>query len=120
MKRLFDKIYFSAELLSSETILSGQQNLIKFLISDAIGMTEISNVEFRLRVVDRTDVTKATLVDWTPFEETSYEDIYIIETTPTFTAITDTTAKTVADIKIEDINGNVFYLQNNNFKAKVL
>lgn len=120
MKRLFDKVYFSAELLSSETILSGQQNLIKFLISDTIGMTEIDTVEFRLRNVDRTDLTKNTIIPWTEFETTEYEDIYKIETTPVFTAITVTTDKTVADIKVTDTDGNVYILTNALFKLKVL
>lgn len=120
MKRLFDKIYFSAELLSSETILSGQQNLIRFLISDAIANTEIKNIEFRLRTIDRTEKTLATLIEWTAFTETINEDIFEIEITPTFTAPTDTTTKVIADIKIEDINGNIFYIQNNTFKIRVL
>lgn len=120
MKRLFDKIYFSAELLSSETILSGQQNLIRFLISDAIANTEIKNIEFRVRTVDRTEKTLATLIEWTAFTETINEDIFEIEITPTFTAPTDTTTKVIADIKIEDINDNIFYIQNNTFKIKVL
>lgn len=120
MKRLFDKIYFSAELLSSETIISGQQNLIKFLVSDAIGMTEISEVEFRLRTADRTDKTVATLINWTAFDETIYNDVYKIEITPTFTLSADTTLKVIADIKVTDIDGNVFYLQNTSFKPKVL
>lgn len=120
MKRLFDKIYFSAELLSSEVIISGEQNLIKFLISDAIAMTEIDKVEFRLRAVDRTDVTKATIIDWETFVETNYEDIYTIEVTPTITYTLATTDKIIADIKITDKNNNVFYLTNNSFKTKVL
>lgn len=120
MKRLFDKIYFSAELLSSETILSGQQNLIRFLISDAIANTEIKNIEFRLRIVDRTDKTLTTLINWITFTETSSEDIFEIEITPTFTAPTDTTTKVIADIKIIDIEDNIFYIQNNTFKIRVL
>jgi hypothetical protein len=120
MKRLFDKIYFSAELLSSETILSGQQNIIRFLISDAIANTEIKNIEFRLRMVDRTEKTLATLIEWTAFTETINEDIFEIEITPTFTAPTDTTTKVIADIKIIDIDDNTFYIQNNTFKIKVL
>ena len=120
MKRIFDKIYFSAELLSSETILSGQQNLIRFLISDAIANTEIKSIEFRLRTVDRTDKTLTTLIDWIAFIGTNNEDIYEIETTPTFTAPTDTTTKVTADIKITDIDDNIFYIQNNTFKIKVL
>jgi len=120
MKRLFDKVYFSAELLSSETILSGEQNLIKFLISDTIGMTEIDTIEFRLRNVDRDNTTKQVIIEWTPFVETSYEDIYSIEITPVFTISTIATDKTIADIKITDIDGNVFYLVNTSFKPKVL
>lgn len=120
MKRLFDKVYFSAELLSSETVISGKQNLIKFLISDTIGMTEIDTIEFRLRNVDRTDITKAIIIDWTEFIITEYEDIYKIETTPTFTAITVTTDKTIADIKVTDTDGNVHILTNTTFKLKVL
>ena len=46
--------------------------------------------------------------------------IYEIETTPTFTAPTDTTTKVIADIKIIDIDDNTFYIQNNTFKIKVL
>ena len=45
---------------------------------------------------------------------------YKIETTPTFTAPTDTTTKVIADIKIIDIDDNTFYIQNNTFKIKVL
>ena len=79
MKRLFDKIYFSAELLSSEVIISGEQNLIKFLISDAIANTEIKDIEFRLRTIDRTEKTIAVIIDWTTFTKTGNEDIYEIE-----------------------------------------
>ena len=119
MKRLFDKIYFSAELLSSEVIVSDQKNLIRFLISDTISSTEVSSAEFRIRVVDRTDVTKATIISWTPFEETE-PDIYEINSTPTFVKPTDTTLRTIAEIKITDNDSNVFYLQVNSFNLKVL
>lgn len=120
MKRLFDKVYFSAELLSSEYIVSGVQNEVKFLISDTIGQTEIDTVSFRLRTVkttDRTEATVTTILNWTDLDVTN-EDRFNVQFTPTFVNASD--IKVIADIKVTDLQGNVYYLTNSLFKLKVL
>lgn len=62
----FNRQYFVADILSSDTLISGEQNLIKIYVSDLISNTEIANVFITLATGSRTPVAVVgkTLMDF--------------------------------------------------------
>lgn len=119
MKRLFDKIYFSSELLSDKVLVGGdEQNLLKFLIADTISATEIKEVQLKLQVPStvRGD-SPEVLLDWETFTQDT-DNINIFEKEVILTFVEEHTDIT-ALIKITDIDDNIYYNEYTNFVGKV-
>ena len=119
MKRLFDKVYFSSELLSDKILVGGNtQNLLKFLVADTISETLVQEVQVKFVQIGEGRETVST--DITPYialtQDTDNEDIFSINyllAQPT--ELSGITAK----LKILDENGNTHYNFINNFEIKV-
>lgn len=103
---IFDKINFVLDVLSSETIIANNQNLIKLFIADSIGQTPIIEAEYRITLKDGRNAAVA-IQNWTSLtlSGTFYEDNF----TPTFTA--DSTFE--LGIRITDKYDNKYFLQSN-------
>lgn len=102
----FDKINFVLNVLSSDTIIANEQNLIKLFVVDSIAETEISNVSFRLLERDGRN-TSNTIVDWT--ELTLNKTFYELTYTPTFSKNT----KLLLQVKVLDLDSSVYLLESN-------
>ena len=105
MKRLLNQIYFSAELLSDDVVVVGENNLVKLLISDVISNTQISTVEFRIVKYTRTGAVDTEALTWTALT-LDVDDIYTAQINPTF-VVSDTNEKYVLDIRIVDTSSNI-------------
>ncbi len=102
----FDKINFVLNVLSSEVVLKGKQNLIKLFIVDSIADTQISEVEYKLQINDGRTAT--TIVkDWTALEQLGdfFTDTYI----PTFANKSNIELL----IRITDTDGNIYAMSHN-------
>ena len=102
----FDKINFVLNVLSSEVVLKGKQNLIKLFIVDSIADTQISEVEYKLQINDGRTAT--TIVkDWATLEQLGdfFTDTYI----PTFT--NKSTIELL--VRITDTDGNIYAMSHN-------
>ena len=102
----FDKINFVLNVLSSEVVLKGKQNLIKLFIVDSIADTQISEVEYKLQINDGRTAT--TIVkDWATLEQLGdfFTDAYI----PTFA--NKSTIELL--IRITDTDGNIYAMSHN-------
>lgn len=100
---IFDKINFIISLLSSSTVVSGQQNLLKLFVADTIGNTNINKVEYRITSqIGRESAT--IIIDW---EEMAQDDtFYTSNFTPTFTG----TPQLLLSVRITDYIGNTYLL----------
>ena len=102
----FDKINFVLNVLSSEVVLKGKQNLIKLFIVDSIADTQISEVEYKLQINDGRNA--ATIVqDWTALEQ--WGDFFTDTYTPTFT----TKSNIELLVRITDTDGNIYAMSHN-------
>jgi len=102
----FDKINFVLNVLSSEVVLKGKQNLIKLFIVDSIADTQISEVEYKLQINDGRNA--ATIIqDWATLEQFGdfFTDTYI----PTFT--NKSTIELL--VRITDTDGNIYAMSHN-------
>jgi len=120
MKRLFDKVYFSSELLSDKVLVGGStQNLLKFLVADTISATEVQTIELKIQAPsDARGEEPTTIVDWTTLiQDSENKDIYteniLIEATEDYDTVQGV-------IKITDIDNNVYYNHYDSFAIKVL
>jgi len=120
MKRLFDKVYFSSELLSDKFLVGGStQNLLKFLVADTISATEVSTVEIKIEAPsEERGGDPVTLLDWTTLTQDS-DNINIYEESVTL-EFTEEYEQVQALIKITDTNGNVYYNHYDSYETKVL
>lgn len=102
---IFDKINFVLDVLSSETIIANNQNLIKLFIADSIGQTPITEAEYRITLKDGRNVATA-IQDWTSLDisGTFYESSF----TPVFTA--DCTFE--LGVRVTDKYDNKYFLQS--------
>ena len=120
MKRLFDKVYFSSELLSDKVLVGGNtQNLLKFLIADTISATEVQSIELKIEAPSEArEGEPTTIVDYTNLtQDLSNKDIYSEEIT--ITSLEDySTIQGI--IKITDKDNNVYYNHYDSFSLKVL
>lgn len=103
---IFDKINFILNILSSNTIISGQQNLLKIFVADTIADTDIDTVQFRILEKDGRN-TSVVIIDWT--EMTPQTTFYTNEFTPTYTK----TTQLLLQVKVTDIDGNNYLLTSN-------
>lgn len=102
----FDKINFVLNVLSSEVVLKGKQNLIKLFIVDSIADTQISEVEYKLQINDgRTNTT--IVKDWATLEQLGdfFTDTYI----PTFANKSNIELL----VRITDTDGNIYAMSHN-------
>lgn len=102
----FDKINFVLNVLSSEVVLKGKQNLIKLFIVDSIADTQISEVEYKLQINDGRTAT--TIVkDWATLEQLGdfFTDTYI----PTFANKSNIELL----VRITDTDGNIYAMSHN-------
>ena len=102
----FDKINFVLNVLSSEVVLKGKQNLIKLFIVDSIADTQISEVEYKLQINDGRTAT--TIVkDWATLEQLGdfFTDTYI----PTFTNKSNIELL----VRITDTDSNIYAMSHN-------
>ena len=102
----FDKINFVLNVLSSEVVLKGKQNLIKLFIVDSIADTQISEVEYKLQINDgRTNTT--IVKDWVTLEQLGdfFTDTYI----PTF--VNKSNIELL--VRITDTDGNIYAMSHN-------
>lgn len=113
-KKILDKINFIAELLTDDTIIADEQNLMKLLVQDTIANTSVSSVEFRVIVGNRSGET--TVIDWVNVPVTSQSDIFEVQYTPNFTD----ESKAELEVKITDTDSNIYLVQNPNINLKVL
>jgi len=120
MKRLFDKIHFSSELLSDNILVGGNtQNLLKFLVADTISATDIQSVELKLTSPSSVrDAPPTEVLAFTPLIQDN-NNINIFQESIT---LTYTTAPTSLQgiIRITDTNGNVYINYYDNFVGKVV
>ena len=102
----FDKINFVLNVLSSEVVLSGKQNLIKLFIVDSIADTQISEVEYKLQINDGRTAT-ILVKDWATLEQLGdfFTDTYI----PTFTNKSNIELL----IRITDTDSNIYAMSHN-------
>ena len=102
----FDKINFVLNILSSETVLSGNQNLIKLFVMDSIADTIISSVEYKLQINEGRNAS-IIIQDWVQLSKEGefYQDSY----TPTFTA----NHPIQLLVKITDTDSNIYILTGN-------
>lgn len=102
----FDKINFVLNVLSSEVVLKGKQNLIKLFIVDSIADTQISEVEYKLQINDGRTAT-ILVKDWATLEQLGdfFTDTYI----PTFT--NKSTIELL--VRITDTDGNIYAMSHN-------
>lgn len=119
MKRLFDKVYFSSELLSDKILVGGNtQNLLKFLVADTISETQVQEVQVKFTQVG--EGREALPIEVIPYitltQDTDNEDIFSIDYT---VSETENTKDITAKLKILDENGNTHYNFINNFEIKV-
>ena len=120
MKRLFDKVYFSSELLSDKVLVGGNtQNLLKFLIADTISATEVLSIELKVEAPsDSREGEPTSIIDWTTLtQDSDNKDIYSVELIINSTEAYETIQGV---IKITDINNNVYYNHYDSFSIKVL
>ncbi len=102
----FDKINFVLNVLSSEVVLKGKQNLIKLFIVDSIADTQISEVEYKLQINDGRNA--ATIIqDWATLEQLG--DFFTDTYTPTFT--NKSTIELL--VRITDTDGNIYAMSHN-------
>ena len=102
----FDKINFVLNVLSSEVVLKGKQNLIKLFIVDSIADTQISEVEYKLQINEGRNA--ATIVqDWTVLEQLG--DFFTDTYTPTF----QTKSNIELLVRITDTDGNIYAMSHN-------
>ena len=102
----FDKINFVLNVLSSEVVLKGKQNLIKLFIVDSIADTQISEVEYKLQINDgRTNTT--IVKDWAALEQLGdfFTDTYI----PTFANKSNIELL----VRITDTDDNIYAMSHN-------
>ncbi len=102
----FDKINFVLNVLSSEVVLKGKQNLIKLFIVDSIADTQISEVEYKLQINDGRTAT-ILVKDWATLEQLGdfFTDTYI----PTFA----NKSSIELLIRITDTDGNIYAMSHN-------
>lgn len=102
----FDKINFVLNVLSSEVVLKGKQNLIKLFIVDSIADTQISEVEYKLQINDGRTAT-ILVKDWATLEQLGdfFTDTYI----PTFANKSNIELL----IRITDTDGNIYAMSHN-------
>ena len=102
----FDKINFVLNVLSSEVVLSGKQNLIKLFIVDSIADTQISEVEYKLQINEGRTAT-ILVKDWTTLEQLGdfFTDTYI----PTFANKSNIELL----IRITDTDSNIYAMSHN-------
>ena len=102
----FDKINFVLNVLSSEVVLKGKQNLIKLFIVDSIADTQISEVEYKLQINEGRTAT-ILVKDWATLEQLGdfFTDTYI----PTFT--NKSTIELL--VRITDTDGNIYAMSHN-------
>lgn len=119
MKRLFDKVYFSSELLSEKVLVGESQNLIKFLVADTISATEVSTVELKIEAPSTSrGGDPVVLIDWESLtQDTDNKDVYYIEMDILSTESYDTVQGL---LRITDTNGNTYSNTYNSFSIKVL
>ena len=103
---IFDKINFILNILSSNIIISGKQNLLKIFVADTIADTEIQKVEFRLLEKDGRN-TSVIIIDWT--EMTAINTFYSHEFTPTLTK----NSPILLQVKVTDTEDNNYLLTSN-------
>ena len=103
---IFDKINFTLNILSSNTILASKQNLLKLYVADTISDTNIETVEYRIVAPDGRN-TSNVIVNWT--EMTQNDTFYTHEFTPTFT----TPLNLQLSVKVTDYAGNNYILTEN-------
>ena len=116
MKRLFNKIHFTAELLSNNVIVAGKQNLLKLLISDVISATDISSAQFRISKIVGRDTTE--VITWTTLDQDiNNTEIFSIQLSPTFT---EDSEKNKLEILILDNDGNEYLIESSNVILEVL
>jgi len=120
MKRLFDKVYFSSELLSDKVLVGGNtQNLLKFLIADTISATEVLSIELKVEAPSDSRGGEPTIIiAWTTLtQDSDNKDIYskeiLVEATEDYDTIQGV-------IKITDTKNNVYYNHYDSFSLKVL
>ena len=102
----FDKINFVLNVLSSEIVLSGNQNLMKLFIVDSIADTPISSVEYKLQINDGRNA--ATVIKaWTALEQN--ENFFIDSYTPTFA----TKCNIELLVRVTDNDSNIYLLSHN-------
>lgn len=102
----FDKINFVLNVLSSEVVLKGKQNLIKLFIVDSIADTQISEVEYKLQINDGRNA--ATIIqDWATLEQLG--DFFTDTYTPTF----QTKSNIELLVRITDTDGNIYAMSHN-------
>lgn len=102
----FDKINFVLNVLSSEVVLKGKQNLIKLFIVDSIADTQISEVEYKLQINDGRNA--ATIIqDWAALEQLG--DFFTDTYTPTF--INKSNIELL--VRITDTEGNIYAMSHN-------
>lgn len=103
---IFDKINFILNILSSNTIISGEQNLLKIFVADTIANTNIQTVEFRLTEKDGRNLTNVIL-DWTELDQSETFFTY------TFTPILDKPMQLLLSVKVTDYDDNNYLLSSN-------
>ena len=102
----FDKINFVLNVLSSEVVLKGKQNLIKLFIVDSIADTQISEVEYKLQINDGRTAT-ILVKDWAALEQLGdfFTDTYV----PTFANKSNIELL----VRITDTDGNIYAMSHN-------
>ena len=102
----FDKINFVLNVLSSEVVLAGKQNLSKLFIVESRADTQITEVEYKLQINEGR--TSTILVkDWTTLEQLGdfFTDTYV----PTFTNKSNIELL----IRITDTDSNIYAMSHN-------
>lgn len=103
---IFDKINFILNILSSNTLISGKQNLLKIFVADTISDTNIQTVEFRLQEKDGRN-TSTAIIDWTEMEQK--DTFFTYSFTPAFSKSTPV----LLTIKITDYSDNNYIITAN-------
>lgn len=93
-------------ILSSNILLSNQQNLVKLFIADTIGNTSIQTVEFRIVEKDGRN-TSTEIIGWTEMNQS--DTFYSYSFTPTFTKNT----QLLLQVKVTDYDDDNYLLSSN-------
>ena len=101
----FDKINFVLNVLSSEVVLKGKQNLIKLFIVDSIADTQISEVEYKLQINEGRTAT-ILVKDWATLA--TLGDIFTDTYIPTFT----NKSTTELLVRITDTDSNIYAMSH--------